>query len=159
MSETKTKTFVDRTGWPAGPWDDEPDRVEWMDEATGLTCLALRRSRFGHWCGYVAVPPDHPLHGRDCEVADAVVDVHGGFTHADACMDDGRPKHEQVCHVPAPGEPDDVWWFGFDFAHCDDLSPGLTRHYGPIGGEVYRTLDYVRGECVSVARQLYVGTA
>lgn len=59
----KTETFIDRTGWPSGPWDDEPDRVEWRDEATGLPCLALRNDMFGSWCGYVAVPPGHPVHG------------------------------------------------------------------------------------------------
>lgn len=33
--------------------------------------------------------------------------VHGGLTYSDRC-------HDDICHVPAPGEPDDVWWFGFD---------------------------------------------
>ena len=36
--ETKTYTTIDRAalGWPAGPWDGEPDKVQWPDAATGL---------------------------------------------------------------------------------------------------------------------------
>jgi hypothetical protein len=44
--ETRDFEPVDRTGWPPGPWDDEPDRIEWIDEATGQPCL-MRRNGFG----------------------------------------------------------------------------------------------------------------
>src|SRR6266436_107280 len=57
------KEPIDRTGWTEGPWDQEPDRLEWKDATTGLTCLAVR-NRFGAWCGYVGVPPTHAWHGK-----------------------------------------------------------------------------------------------
>ena len=61
MADELIQTFIDRSDWLPGPWDDEPDRVEWRDEATGLPCLLRRGSPFiGVWCGYVALPPDHP---------------------------------------------------------------------------------------------------
>ena len=41
--------------WGQGPWDDEPDRVDF--EHAGFPCLLLRNPRLGQWCGYVAVPP------------------------------------------------------------------------------------------------------
>src|SRR5262249_33432277 len=53
--------FVDRTGWPAGPWDTEPDREDF--EHVGLACLALRHPEYGNWCGYVGVSATHPLYG------------------------------------------------------------------------------------------------
>jgi hypothetical protein len=49
--------------WPAGPWLEEPDKIQWIDEATGLDCLIVRQSESGHLCGYAGVPPGHPLHG------------------------------------------------------------------------------------------------
>lgn len=51
-----------RDPWPEGPWMDEPDKVQWQDEATGLACLAVR-GPLGSWCGYVGVGKAHPLHG------------------------------------------------------------------------------------------------
>lgn len=143
---------IDRTSWTSGPWDSEPDRIQWKT-AAGLPGLIVRNYS-GALCGYAAVPPGHPLHGADYD--DARVDVHGGLTYADACREDGP-----ICHVPEPGEPDDVWWFGFDCNHYQDLAPGLDatlRKVGHeptrIGGEVYRTIDYVTAEVESLARQL-----
>lgn len=52
---------VDRTDWPSGPWDDEPDRLEWRDEATGLPSLVVRNVTTGSLCGYVGVHTGHPL--------------------------------------------------------------------------------------------------
>jgi hypothetical protein len=33
MTEQVDKTPMDRSGWPKGPWDDEPDRHEWRTKA------------------------------------------------------------------------------------------------------------------------------
>lgn len=154
----ETKAYVgsvDRTGWPAGPWDDEPDKVQWPDPDTGLPCLAVRNEG-GHWCGYVGLPPGHPLHGKGYDDVDA--DVHGGLTFADECADAMR-EDRYVCHVPGPGEPDHVWWLGFDCAHSGDYSPWKAKRAEtePIFAacyETYRTIDYVRRQCASLAKQL-----
>jgi hypothetical protein len=138
---------VDRAGWPAGEWDAEPDRVEWRDEVTALPCLIVR-NRVGGLCGYVGVPPGHPWHGKGYD--DVPADVHGGLTYADKCQG-------SICHVPQPGEPDDVWWLGFDCVHSGDIAPG--RHgglgYGYLWPESYKNIAYVRGEVVSLARQVH----
>ncbi len=113
----------DKSEWGFGPWVGEPDRVEWRIPGTmhGLVCLAVRGPN-GSWCGYVGVPPGHPAHGQDYTTIESAADlrVHGGLTFADKCQ-----THEgaQVCHVPEPGEPDNVWWLGFDCAHSGDYSP------------------------------------
>lgn len=149
--ETRIYTTIDRIGWPAGPWDNEPDKVQWPDPATGLPCLAVRNRYLGHWCGYVGVAPDHPLHGTDYSgIYDLDISAHGGLTYADACNDNGD-ECDSVCHVAGPGEPDHVWWFGFDCARLGDVSPG--NEYSNSRDE-YRTLAYVQGECVNLARQL-----
>jgi len=144
------KTSIDKSNWPRGPWDDEPDRVEF--EHAGLPCLMIRHPRHGNYCGYAAVPPGHPLHGKDYDTPE--VDVHGGLTYADKCQGD-------ICHVPKPGEPEDVWWFGFDCAHGGDRAPGLEADLREAGiprlsdyGEVYRDLSYVRAETEKLAEQL-----
>lgn len=154
MTETIDSTPVDRTSWDAGPWDDEPDRIEW--EHAGRPCLMVRHESLGHWCGYAAVDPGHPLHGKNYDDAipwddDAeYTGPHGGLTYASLCA-------HNVCHVPKPGQPDEVWWFGFDCAHSFDHSPGRTawrrdfhaRHpeYAHLDdNEVYRDVPYVRAE-------------
>lgn len=162
MTETLTPPTFDKSTWGEGPWQHEPDRLDF--EHAGLPCL-LSRGPGGHWCGYAAVPPGHPWHGQSDETP--AVEVHGGLTYANRC--DGH-----VCHVPKPGEPDDVWWFGFDCAHAGDFAPKHeASHYGKgypwldkpydhatavaasdFSVDVYRDLAYVRAETERLAEQL-----
>lgn len=155
----KEATFVDKSQWANGPWAAEPDRVEWRDTATGYPCLMLRHATLGHWCGYVAINPDHPLYEKDyCwrdendEYCDPGVEVHGGLTFAAPCQAQDDVKH--VCHTPIPGEPDNVWWFGFDCAHYGDLSPFQTAYRAPTCREVYKDVEFVKAEITSLAAQL-----
>lgn len=160
----RSYSTIDKTGWGDGPWQDEPDKLQWPDEATGLPCLAVR-NRQGAWCGYVGVPPGHRLHGAAYDDVD--VDVHGGLTYAAGCAD--GPEATSICHVPAPGEPDDVWWFGFDCHHAFDLGPAFEirmrelRHDAAaleleLPPVVYRTLGYVQDEVRALAAQLAEAT-
>jgi hypothetical protein len=130
-------TWQDKTTWGDGPWQQEPDKRQWPDTATGLPCLVLRRVDHGHWCGYVGVEPGHPLYGIlynrcalrstpcDPEPCDhtpgMLLSVHGGLTYSGYCQDDPHG----ICHVPDAGEEEKLWWFGFDCAHAGDLAPGL----------------------------------
>ena len=185
MSETATTersyTTLDKAEWGDGPWQSEPDKVQWKDEATGLACLAVRQSHSGHWCGYVGVPPGHPAHGLSYDDAynlfgdyesDTYLSVHGGLTYADSCAEGS--EETSVCHVPEPGEPEDVWWLGFDCAHSGDFLPAYHARYKdrgyPFSSEAYdhaaalaadtwrvntyRTLNYVRSEASRLAAQL-----
>lgn len=159
----QTETWIDKAAWGDGPWRDEPDRAEWRDKSTGLTCLALRHSNIGQWCGYVAVPPGHPWHGLDYD--DMPVEAHGGLTFVGRCQVDDRPAREQICHVPQPGEPDDVWWIGFDCLHLWDIGPAMEARERALGFPEYRelmstrrsykTLEYVRSECTNLAAQVH----
>lgn len=144
------------------PWETEEDRYEWRDERTGLPCLIVRNPE-GALCGYVAVPPGHPWHGvaySDCMSTPRCAEpwcehlpqerlrVHGGLTYSGRC-------EGYICHVPAPGAPDDVWWFGFDCAHAGDLVPRLSEIYpGERWHCEYRDVTYVRAEVALLAEQL-----
>lgn len=157
MSE---KTLViDKSKWIDGPWKTEPDRIEW--EHSGFPCLMSRHPSSGHWCGYVAVPPGHPCYEKNYSAPwnsdepeanwpTSGLEAHGGLTYSDHC-------NGLICHVPKPGEPDNVWWLGFDMAHSGDFSPGHA-HRDPIFGcrdfETYKDAAYVTSEVNSLADQL-----
>lgn len=204
---------VDKSTWGPGPWQSEPDKLQWKDEATGLACLIVRSDVSGSLCGYVGVPSTHPAYGlsydgqphaefeaylaasRDHmrsavgksheEFGEAIsglperpavvpgagekvseLTAHGGLTYANGCGG-------VICHVPEPGQPDNVWWFGFDCAHIMDLSPGMVARMRQLKipnfmesipealksaanemREVYRDVPYVQAECADLAKQL-----
>lgn len=161
-----THADVDKAAWGPGPWLDEPDKVQFVDEATGLDCL-LHRNPTGAWCGYVGVAEGHPFFGRGysecalpepcasagdwCEhTAYARTEVHGGLTYSGFCQDTDD-ESKGICHVPEPGRPHRVWWLGFDCAHAWDLIPGYQFRPGP---DVYRDRTYVENEVRGLARQL-----
>ncbi len=152
------KQIVDRTGWPAGPWDHEPDEIYFHEH--GLPCCILRMP-WGSLCGYVGLPPGHPAYGFSydtysveldelekiqdtkefCRIARLVNDifVHGGLTFA------------------RQGKENDFWWFGFDCAHSGDIYK-LSRlddpMWKPQADEKYRDKSYVTLECEKLAKQL-----
>jgi hypothetical protein len=134
---------------------------DWISEA-GLRCVAIRGGAMNHRCGYVGIGRDHPLYEvgymdesdalkRRAEEAlegpigkrgvipafctngkptpDFVFDVHGSITYSGG--NDGYPVKDP-----------DIWWFGFDCNHYGDDEPGG------------RSLEYVVGECESLAAQL-----
>jgi len=155
--ETKEYRTVGKADWIRGEWDDEPDKKQWQDESTGLPCLIVRGTS-GALCGYVGVPEGHPAFEKgydDVSQADGeYISVHGGLTFANRCADTAdESKH--ICHKPAPGESDNVWWLGFDCAHSGDLCPSYAGRYGStISGESYKAMRYVESQVRKLAEQL-----
>lgn len=135
--------------WGPGTWDEEPDKVTFRTKV-GFPGMIRRSPSTGVWCGYAAVGPGHPLHpgSRDTEV-DAFdvdcIDVHGGVTYGATCVG-------EVCHVPVPGESDDVFWVGFDCGHYDDVLPAMPEATG--SDATYKTAAYARAEVERLAEQL-----
>lgn len=138
ISTTYDRRWRERAG--PGPWDHEPDKIQWSDDATGLPCLIVR-GPLGALCGYVGVPEGHPWYGVEFSAVNA--EVHGGLTYSSPCQHGGK-----ICHVPEPGEPDNVWWLGFDCAHLGDLTPGAYLDDG-----TYRDVGYVTRETAHLAQQ------
>jgi len=111
----------------------------------------------GHWCGYVGIPKEHKYHGKshgDCDDIEAP----GGITYGYEC--DGKPG-VGVCHH-SDSEEDDVWWLGFDCAHCWDYQPASEAFCGKTAPYYenhkdrlnYKTLVFVQNECNKLAKQL-----
>ena len=200
--EPKEWTFMNKEGWGDGPWQEEPDKLQWTDAETGLPCLIVRNG-VGALCGYVGVSEGHPLFMikySDCSLPHAkprgerpqdkepvfgrvmpesmlqrirerrvcdgewcghtpehLLEVHGGITFSDFCQPD---REHGICHFPSPGEPERVWWLGFDCAHSGDLSPKMNSHLSAEWQErfgdrdTYRTVAYVQAQCAQLARQL-----
>lgn len=162
----------------SGPWDDEADKIAWVDNETGLGCIILRQSN-GTLSGYVGVGPDHPLFGYavDALPVDFAACVHGGITYARPCEVNrfarrahGKPRAERytVCHVTRVRvvqdyrtvqttedefAHEDLWWLGFDTDHPGDLVPkGFEA--GRRRGDVYRDQAFVYANCIGLARRL-----
>lgn len=83
----------------------KPFRVEKEWRHAGLMCCVVLAREARHRCGYVRVPPSHPMHGKTYDDLD--VEVHGGviFAALEPCRD----------HDDGQG-----YWFGFDCAHLGD---------------------------------------
>lgn len=134
----------------------KPYKIEREWESFGLKCAVVMAREAGHRCGYVRVPPEHPLHGKDYDAPS--VEVHGGLTFAEL---------EPCAHEDGQG-----WWFGFDCAHSGDASMDpdvdpttlskeglmrwqIDREYAmPHGYESYRSRAYVECETEYLAHQL-----
>jgi hypothetical protein len=145
--ETKEWTFKNKADWDEGPWLTEPDKMQWSDEATGYPCLIVRGPA-GALCGYVGVTKGHPKYAKHYHEA-GDLDVHGGLTYSNFCQE--ADAEHGICHVT--DDEDKVWWFGFDCRHGSDFAP----NYGwsnPYPGTVYRTVEYVKAEVTSLAKQL-----
>jgi len=153
MKRIEYKTH-DKSSWGPGPWQAEPDKIQYVDNATGMPCLIVRNT-LGSLCGYVGVSKDHPFFKKgynDCDVT-----VHGGLTFADTCAED----EHGICHLVEEGEDDLVWWLGFDCAHLNDMSPGMRATDAKIGIPrgilefgIYKDVPYVVRECSRLAKQL-----
>jgi hypothetical protein len=175
-------TFVDKSTWGEGSWQQEPDKKQWQDEMTGLPCLIVRGPS-GGLCGYVGVAPGHAWYGKrhseclecheedehgtciwDGHRIDDRLRVHGGITFSEFCIEDPEQKEQGICHIVEPGEFDKVWWFGFDCAHSGDQTPGSDAKIRDVllargtylnnDYATYRDIAYVEQEVQSLAKQL-----
>jgi hypothetical protein len=145
-----------RDDLPEGPWNDEPDKVQWPDTRTGLPCM-IRRGPLGQWCGYVGVDESHPWFGkRSTEILDRVA-VHDGVSYADACDGD---EEQGICHVAGPGEPEPLWWFGFACMTLWDLLPYMAERMADFPQApgmpemTYKDVAFVTAETEHLAQQV-----
>lgn len=122
----------------AGPWDNEPDWAEFQHEA--LPCKLMRNGE-GAWCGYVHIPPYHPVLQEEVSEMGHFwwpFDVHGGVTFTGTQeFSDGRR----------------LFVVGFDLNHLNDGAPNNYRYYDTLKGE-YRDIGYAEAETRSLAEQV-----
>jgi hypothetical protein len=134
------------------PWENDIRLVLFMEPTTKYKCL-IRRVRSvnvtaGHLCGYVIIPKNHQYYNTSIDYNCFSLEVHGGITYSDF-MDDIEIEGEKPFCI------------GFDCAHSGDLMPNydteLTKGlYEAMisAGCVYRNVEYVKNECVKLAKQL-----
>ncbi len=129
-----TLSFLDKSGWPDGPWKLEPDKMLWKDEKTGYLCLMRRVAELTHHCGYVGVTKDHPLwrtqllqFRRDKVLLDYFQSVHGFITMAypGKRFESEPGPHNKIGIAPVEGlpNPEDIWWIGIDMVQNEDVVP------------------------------------
>jgi hypothetical protein len=157
-------TFIDKSKWGPGVWQDEPDIVVWRDPNTDLPCVIYRHPKMGNFCGYVGVGRDHPNHGDGYD--DFGVPVHGGLTYAregESFLGRGGEREKRLDRglVEVDVVVADYYWVGFDCNHHMDFAPGMAAtmrevmpDYRRHSTDVYRDLDFVKNECRDLAEGL-----
>jgi hypothetical protein len=153
MEDREWRDLMDKTAWGSGPWQQEPDKVQWTDPRTGFACLIVR-NEVGSLCGYVGVPEGHPWHGMSCWDLSELNSIPVTLDYSNECA--GDPEGPTICHVAAAGEPETLWWLGFHCSHAFDLSPALLAL--PIllperlfKNQTYRPIEYVKATCTVLA--------
>lgn len=117
-----------------GPWNNEPDELNFIDEATGLECQILRIPTFGHLCGYVIIPEEQRKSVNHIGIDSPNIDVHGGITYAE--------YNDRIGNK---------YCIGFDCANYNDFVPFIS-YFNEI--ESYKDIEFVKAECIKLARQL-----
>ena len=102
--------------WGYGDWVEEADEA--LFTYKGIKCCVMRMAvwegsprqlSLGQLNGYVKIPDDHPLFGKDIYEEEVEIEVHGGLTYGGDLKDNGD------------------FWMGFDCAHSGDLVPSLGK--------------------------------
>jgi len=160
--QTKEYHTTDKTLWGPGPWQKEPDKRQWLT-AAGMPGLIVRNLMTGNLCGYAGVALGHPMFGKDTLDHDddslLRLIVHGGITFTGLCTPH-EDESRGICHKVEPGEPDKVWWLGFDCGHRVDVSPRMKVEDPEIhaltrsADAKYRDLAYVTAQVEKLAAQL-----
>ena len=150
---------------------------DWTSKAE-LRCVVIMTD-MGHRCGYVGVTNIHPFYGKGYsdpapieefeKVAEGDIGKRGVIDLI--CCDPDKPHigilfnvHGGITYSAGSDKypvKSNLWWFGYDCAHCDDskdlseMSDAVREielQY-PTGG-IVRSLDYCIQECESLAEQL-----
>jgi len=138
--KTAENHFIDKSSWADGEWQNEPDKIQYQDETTGLPCQIIRNSIGGFLCGYVGVSSSHPLYGKDyTEIADDIL-VYGGVTYSDRRQP--QMTERENSYLIETQESDAVWWFGFHCGYGWDLVPMMG--YFPSENHTYKNVDFVK---------------
>lgn len=128
------------------PWETEPNFLEFVDEDTGYKCFIQRHPELKHLCGYVELPKEHKLYGKDNMDNEEIfneIDVHGGVTYT------GEIRFKQQNYTID-------YVVGFDCGHWTDYVPfSLPWAMNKIiANETYKDIEYVTNECKNLAKQL-----
>ena len=123
-------------------------KIEERFDYKGYPCVVMFQP-MGFRTGYVGVPKDSILYGRNSTVLNTILECHGGVTYTE------RRLFGQ--------DDEDTWWIGFDCGHAwDGYDADMTWKYFRkdisdmkrlYDGEA-RTKEYVENECRSLVEQI-----
>ncbi len=157
MPNKHTSTLRRRTKGP---------RIEATFKHKGLHCVVLMTD-MGHRCGYVAIPPGHPLYAASYSkqhplllrsaMDGETIGKRGIIPLFCAAIDEGDTLcpdayfnvHGGITYASNGGgryptrrtsKRKHHWWFGFDCAHCDD-APDLNEIEDPMLRRIYGELN------------------
>lgn len=166
-----------RQEWPPqrapGPWDSEPNRLHWIDQATGLKC-AILRGTVHQLCGYVRVPRGHPMYPPPRCRRPPLRPPNGPGPHLmnkafmrRATRDiNGRRLSRLTVHGGVSWatkfnrrEMKRGYWIGFDTGHLFDVVPDMVAvrealGFESRGMETYKDIAYVKSETERLAAQI-----
>ncbi len=144
---------IDRSSFPKGPWDKEPDIVRLWDERTWAPGLILRPST-GHLCGYIGFTENHPLYDIGYNEAYKIAEGEGEVRNqvfGSELTFAGKYDHISPC----------IWWLGWDHAHAGDVVPSLLQFSSGRSNtwlhrdETYKDIMYVKREIEDIVSRLY----
>ena len=103
----------------------------------------------GFRTGYVGLPKDSILYGRNSTILNTILECHGGVTYTESRL------YGQ--------EDENTWWVGFDCGHAWDgydadttwkyFRKDISDYKRIYDGEI-RTREYVENECRSLVEQI-----
>ena len=123
------------------PWENEPNRVSWTDDKTGLRCTVFRNQTWGYLCGCVDLEIGHPLYGiRSADINEGALSFERRLT----CY--AYTKRIKI-------KPENCWRIMFDCFGNGDLAPWTnTRSFRPL---VYRNMDYAKEKTAELASKVH----
>lgn len=136
LNEVAYANVQDKKGWGEGPWQHEPDKVQWVDPTTGYACLIVR-GPVGALCGYVGVPKGHPAYGLSYD--GSTQEDHDAYRAAlrkHIRAERGKPTEEWVPFLPEStvAEPYGRLILGFEVhggltfsGECDEPTPSICH--------------------------------
>jgi hypothetical protein len=120
-------------------------KVESEFEHKGLNCVVIM-TQMGHRCGYVGLPKEHPLYGKDYsqksrylklnDLEGEEIGKRGIIPLVCMSMEDDKEYMSPDCYFDVHGGityadggvgskypiESDLWWFGYDCAHAGDAN-------------------------------------
>ena len=94
----------------------------------GFNCCIKKHPYFGHLCGYVHIPKEHPLSGVTPDFI-----CHGGITYSDF--------------------EGDNWVLGFDCGHNCDYLP-MKPNYASSDPANFKDEEFVTNQLTNIVKQI-----
>ena len=123
-------------------------KIEERFDYKGYPCVVMFQP-MGFRTGYVGVPKESILYGRNSTVLNTILECHGGVTYTDSRL------YGQ--------EDENTWWVGFDCGHAWDgydadttwkyFRKDISDYKGIYDGEI-RTKYYVETQCRHLVEQI-----